>query len=174
MTRSSKLRRMLEADLSLVLAWRNHSDVRRWMFTSHEIGIDEHERWFHAIVSDPARHPLIFEMDGSPQGFVQIGPVAAGGNAAWGFYLAPDAPKGCGRSLGEATLAYAFDDLGLHKLSGEVLAFNEASLKFHRHLGFREEGLMVEQHFGDGRYHDVVRFGLLAAQWRDHRAGKNA
>lgn len=165
---------MQEADLPLVLAWRNHADVRRWMFTTHEIGIDEHRRWFQTVGNDPARHPMIFEMDGKPEGFVQIGPVAAGGIAAWGFYLAPDAPKGRGRALGEAALELAFGELGLHKLCGEVLAFNEASLKFHRQLGFREEGVLAEQHFDAGRYHDVVRFGLLASEWCGRQEGKGA
>ena len=164
----SCLRPMVREDLTRVLAWRNHPEVRRYMYTRHEIGLDEHTRWFERASVDPARHLLIFERDGLPLGYVQFHRVAPGEIADWGFYVAPDAPGGTGRHLGECALDHAFGALKLHKVCGQALAFNERSIQFHLRQGFRQEGRLREQHFDGREYHDIVCFGLLAAEWLAH------
>jgi UDP-4-amino-4,6-dideoxy-N-acetyl-beta-L-altrosamine N-acetyltransferase len=149
-------------DLERVLGWRNHEEVRRYMYTQHEISLVEHTRWFERASLDTSRHLLVFESDAVPLGFINIHEIAIGGVADWGFYAAPDAPKGTGRQLGQAALRYAFNHAGLHKICGQAIAYNERSIKFHLNLGFQQEGILREQHFDGQRYHDVVCFGLLA------------
>jgi UDP-4-amino-4,6-dideoxy-N-acetyl-beta-L-altrosamine N-acetyltransferase len=159
------VRPMNEGDLERVLYWRNHPEVRRYMYTQHEISLEEHRRWFARASQDPERHLLVYEIDTSPVGFINIHQIASGGIADWGFYAAPDAPKGSGRSLGQAALRYAFETVALHKLFGQALAFNESSIRFHLNLGFQQEGVLRQQHFDGQQYHDVVCFGLLASEW---------
>ncbi|NQD81620.1 GNAT family N-acetyltransferase, partial [Pseudomonas sp. CrR14] len=84
----------------------------------------------------------------------------------WGFYLAPGAPRGTGQQLGEAALAFAFDSLGLHKVCGQALAFNERSIRFHEKLGFVQEGALREQHYDGATYHTIIHFGLLRYEWQ--------
>lgn len=160
------MRRMRQADLEQVLAWRNHPDVRRFMYTQHEISLEEHISWFERASQDARRHLLVHEQGGVALGFVNLHEVGAGGIVDWGFYAAPDAPKGTGRQLGRQALLYAFGELGLHKVCGQALAFNEPSIRFHLRLGFQQEGVLREQHFDGERYHDIVCFGLLAAEWK--------
>ena len=160
------VRLMEEADLERVLSWRNHPDVRRWMYTTHEIGVDEHRRWFEKSCEDPHRHLLVYESDGVRLGFVNLHQLRGEDVAEWGFYLAPDAPKGSGRGLGVAALDHAFEALGIHKVSGHALAGNEQSIRFHLRLGFRDEGLRHGQHVAlDGERHSVACFGLLSDEW---------
>jgi UDP-4-amino-4,6-dideoxy-N-acetyl-beta-L-altrosamine N-acetyltransferase len=161
----TNMRRMNPGDLDEVLRWRNHPDVRRHMFTQHEIGLDEHTRWFKRASQDPARHLLIHERAGQALGFVQIHEIDSGGIADWGFYLAPHAPKGTGAGLGLGALAYAFETVRLHKLCGQALTSNDRSIRFHQKLGFQQEGLFCQQHFDGQLYHDVLCFGLLAKKW---------
>jgi UDP-4-amino-4,6-dideoxy-N-acetyl-beta-L-altrosamine N-acetyltransferase len=160
------LRPMMASDLEIVLAWRNHPEVRRYMYTQHEITIDEHNRWFAQAVKNPQWHLLIFEPDAIPLGFINIHQTGPGGIAEWGFYAAPDAPKGTGRSLGHAALRYAFVEAGLYKLCGQALAFNERSIRFHRTLGFKQEGILRQQHYDGEHYHDVLYFGLHVHEWQ--------
>ncbi|NQD81421.1 UDP-4-amino-4,6-dideoxy-N-acetyl-beta-L-altrosamine N-acetyltransferase, partial [Pseudomonas sp. CrR14] len=115
---------MREDDLERVLGWRNHPDVRRFMYTQHAITPSEHRKWYESSQLNPARSLLIFEQAGEPLGFVNITQTVAEHIADWGFYLAPGAPRGTGQQLGEAALAFAFDSLGLHKVCGQALAFN--------------------------------------------------
>lgn len=160
------VRPMVASDLERVLAWRNHPEVRRYMYTQHEITLEEHSRWFERATQDRSRHLLIFEKDAVPLGFINIHQIATGGIADWGFYAAPDAPKGTGRQLGQAALQYAFKSAGLHKLCGQALGYNEKSIQFHLSLGFTQEGILRQQHFDGQHYHDVVCFGLLASEWQ--------
>lgn len=160
-----RVRRMREDDLALVLSWRNHPEIRKYMYTTHEIGLAEHTAWFSHASQNPAKHLLIFETDGVPAGFSNLSVQASGGVADWGFYIAPDAPRGMGRRLGKAVLDYAFGPAALHKVAGQALAFNERSIKFHEGLGFVREGVLRDQHFDGERYHSIVAFGMLRHEW---------
>ncbi|MFJ2340597.1 UDP-4-amino-4,6-dideoxy-N-acetyl-beta-L-altrosamine N-acetyltransferase [Pseudomonas protegens] len=160
------VRRMTGDDIDQVLAWRNHEEVRSYMHTQHEITRAEHARWFEQASADPRRALLIFESQGAALGYVNFHQTTQGRTADWGFYAAPQAPKGTGRTMGQAALRYGFTKLNLHKVCGQVLAYNERSLRMHRSLGFQQEGVLREQHFDGQSYHDTVCFGLLAAEWQ--------
>lgn len=159
---------MVSSDLERVLCWRNHSDVRRYMYSQHEITLAEHERWFERAARDERRSLLIFESNRKPFGFINIHQIAVGGIAEWGFYVAPNSPKGIGYNLGKTSLEYAFTQLKLHKICGEVLLYNEKSIKFHRKLNFREEGILRDHYFDGQTYHNVVCFGLLVSEWQEN------
>lgn len=165
-TRKAGVRPMADTDVERVLAWRNHLEVRRYMYTQHEITLDEHQRWFERTRQDPRKHLLIFEADNQALGFVSFSEHESNGIADWGFYVAPDAPKGCGRELGRAALDHAFNDIKLHKVCGQAVAFNERSIHFHQSLGFQQEGALRDQHFDGERYHHVICFGLLSHEWQ--------
>lgn len=169
MTTESKgvLRPLHSDDLELVRAWRNHPDIRHYMYTRHTIGHEEHQRWFRQADTDPDKHLLIFELEGVPTGFVNLTIVDhVASRAEWGFYLAPDAPRGSGTLLGQHALTYLFMELKQHKLCGEALAYNQRSIHFHERLGFRQEARLRDHHFDGSQYHDVIGFGLLVGEWQ--------
>lgn len=161
----ARIRRMTSADLEQVLSWRNHPAVRKYMYTQHEITLAEHVSWFERASQDARKQLLIFELSGQPLGFVNFNCMSSMAVADWGFYIAPEAPSGTGRLLGQAALAYAFEAMALHKVCGQALAFNERSIGFHLRQGFQKEGVLRDQHFDGRKYHDVVCFGLLASEW---------
>jgi UDP-4-amino-4,6-dideoxy-N-acetyl-beta-L-altrosamine N-acetyltransferase len=165
-TRKAGVRPMADADVERVLAWRNHLEVRRYMYTQHEITLDEHQRWFERARLDTSKHLLIFEADKQPLGFVSFRELRSDGVADWGFYVAPDAPKGSGRELGRAALDHAFNGIKLHKVCGQALVYNERSIHFHQSLGFQQEGVLRDQYFDGERYHPVLCFGLLSHEWQ--------
>lgn len=155
-----------EPDLPMLLEWRNHIDVRRFMFTQHEIKMEEHLEWFARSQHDLSRKLLIVLDKNTPIGFVQFNRLSQDGIADWGFYTRPHAAKGTGKKLGLAALDYAFDQLGLHKVCGQAVASNEASIAFHRKLGFSQEGILRDQRRIQGVYHNLFCFGLLAKEWQ--------
>jgi UDP-4-amino-4,6-dideoxy-N-acetyl-beta-L-altrosamine N-acetyltransferase len=153
-------------DLEMVLAWRNHTDVRRFMFTQHKISLEEHRKWFAKATQDRNRSLLIIEEAKQPIGYVQFSQVVEGGIADWGFYTSPDAPKGTGRKLGVTALNHAFGSLKIHKVCGLAIEGNQASINFHKRLGFALEGVLRDQQRIEGTYHDLHCFGLLAREWQ--------
>lgn len=162
----NRLRPMNEEDLALVLSWRNHPGVRRYMLSQHEIVPEEHRLWFERSIQDPVRHLLIYEQEGLPLGFANLCITdLLAGLVQWGFYVSPEAPKGTGTFLGKAVTRHVFRELGLHKLCGHVLKFNVSSARFHLRLGFQQEGVLREHYFDGTDYHDLVCFGLLKDEW---------
>jgi UDP-4-amino-4,6-dideoxy-N-acetyl-beta-L-altrosamine N-acetyltransferase len=171
---SYAVRPLSPLDLPLVLQWRNHWDVRRFMFTQHEISPQEHVDWFENAGQHTHRHLLIFEKNGTPMGYVSFRVSASSKNAHWGFYCAPEAPKGTGRLLAQTAIQYAFSQLGIWKICGEVFSYNEPSIRLHQLLGFKKEDPLRELRFSGPTYHDVVCFGLFADDWRSGELNREA
>lgn len=75
-----------------------------------------------------------------------------------------------GRGYGSAAIAEALDrafvELSLHKVWLMVFRHNERSRAIYRRIGFVEEGVLREEYFHDGQWHDMVRMSVLARQWR--------
>ena len=165
MSVTCSMRNLKNEDLPMILSWRNHQSIRRYMFTQHEITLDEHKKWFLKVSADFSQKLFIVEEYGIPLGYVQFKNVFDGGVADWGFYVSPDSPKGSGRKIGITALTYAFKNLKLHKVCGRAIDSNELSIAFHQRLGFKEEGLLRDQQIIDGRYHSLVCFGLLSSEW---------
>lgn len=153
-------------DLPSLLAWRNHPDVRKFMLTQHEISLDEHSNWFSKASQDQSRRLLIVEDEQQPIGYVQFSNVAQGGVSDWGFYTRPDSPKGTGRKLGLTALNYAFGRLCLHKVCGQALESNNASIAFHNRLGFTLEGVLRDQQRIGDDYQSLHCFGMLSYEWQ--------
>ncbi len=135
------------------------------MLTQHEIGWEEHLVWFSRVSKDPSRTVRIVEHCGEPIGYVQFSQAGNPGVVDWGFYAVPGAARGAGILLGRAALEYGFAQMGVHKVCGQALAYNTASIAFHYRLGFVQEGLLRQHSLVGGAYHDLVCFGLLREDW---------
>ena len=117
------------------------------------------------------RRTLLFALDGRPLGVVNVTRADRhNGTCHWGFYIgATDPPRGSGTAMGYLGLDYIFATLGLRKVIGEAFAFNEASIAFHRRLGFAQEGCFVRQVLKGGTYRDIISFALFNDQWEAHK-----
>lgn len=138
---TSVLRDATDDDRDAVLAWRNHPQVRRASLTRHEIGADEHARWWVAVRADPAGRILIYERGGTRAGVVTFADLHAD-VAVWGFYLDVASLEAAGDllpawlELERAAVDYAFQELGVAALGGETLAWNTPVIALHRRFGF--------------------------------------
>jgi UDP-4-amino-4,6-dideoxy-N-acetyl-beta-L-altrosamine N-acetyltransferase len=161
------LRPMREEDLGQVLAWRNAEDVRRAMYTWHEITPQEHRAWWDAQRANPATRLLVCEDDGVPLGVVTFTRyTGAGGTATWAFYSGDRTRRGIGRVMEQLALEYAFDTLQLHRLECEVLSSNRGVMEFHRRHGFTLEGTARAAYTREGEHYDIYKLALLADTWR--------
>jgi UDP-4-amino-4,6-dideoxy-N-acetyl-beta-L-altrosamine N-acetyltransferase len=163
---TDRVRPLADGDLMRLHAWRNHAQVRAHMFSQDEIPFEQHQRWFEASLADARRHLFIYESAGVPLGFVGFTRLGAHPRVAdWGFYSAPEAPRGTGSAMARRALDEAFGALDLHKVCGQALEHNLRSVGFHRRLGFADEGLLREHHWDGTRFVAVRCFGLLAREW---------
>lgn len=162
------LRPIEQHELELMLGWRNAPNVRANMYTRHEISWDEHLAWWSRVQQRDDQKYYMYESDGIPLGIVGfVGIDRASENSSWAFYASPEAPKGTGSKMEYLALECAFNQLGLHKLHCEVLAFNAPVIKLHQKFGFSVEGILREHHKINQDFVDIYRLGLLATEWAE-------
>jgi RimJ/RimL family protein N-acetyltransferase len=63
-------------------------------------------------------------------------------------------------------IEYGFMTLNFHRLEAEIYHYNEASIKLAENFGFIKEGELREAKYLNGKYHSIVRYGLLKREWQ--------
>jgi phosphinothricin acetyltransferase len=134
-------------------------------FDTTEFTVEARQEWFsHYATSGP--HRLLVAVDGGSAGTV-LGHVtssplrpkpAYATSVETSVYLRPDAT---GRGLGTLLYRAIFDALAgqdLHRAYAGVALPNDASVRLHERVGFRQVGTYVEVGRKFGRYWDVLWF----------------
>jgi RimJ/RimL family protein N-acetyltransferase len=157
------LRAATEDDVDTIRRLRNQRANRDVSINAHEITADEHAAWWAKTSVDPSRRVLIYTRDGETAGVVNFFDLD-GTAGAWGFFLDADGLAERGETLPawieimrEAT-AYAFDELGLEVLTGEVLEHNTVVRQMNRRFRFAEG--TPETRYADGRELTVIPISL--------------
>jgi len=169
---SVRLRLLTPDDSARVLAWRNSPEVSAYMYSDHQIGQAEHDRWFAGALTASDRRYWIIEADGQPVGLANLARIdPAAKRCDWAYYLgeASTRGQGLGSRIEYIVLRHVFDALGLNKLWCEVLLENEGVWKLHESFGFTREALYRQHVVKDGRFQDVVGLGMLASDWQAAR-----
>ena len=162
------LRPLQVADAELTLGWRRASRAR--FLNAGAQTVEQQAAWI-AGRPDSEFNYVIELTDGRPVGMLSlsgIDPVHRHG--APGRFLIGDeaAVRGVPAAVEAMALLYrlAFDDLGLVRLCGIVVAENTLMTKWQKFLGMREEGVLRNHFFLDGRFQDGVFLGLLVEDYR--------
>ena len=163
-----------KSDLELILRWRNSDHIRKFMYQDHIISVEEHQAWYKKVENDDTKIYLIFQHKNQPAGLVNFTEIdRVNSNCKWGFYLgASNIPRGSGTVMGYYAMNYIFGQMGMRKVSGEILDFNEPSRKFFSRLGFVEEGIKRRHILRNDKYIDVYLFSLLADEWSETKKSK--
>jgi RimJ/RimL family protein N-acetyltransferase len=81
--------------------------------------------------------------------------------------------KGYGGEAINWALDWAFQHVGLHRISICAFSFNVNALKLYKKLGFVEEGQEREALYHLRTWHDLVMFGMLEHEWEALRVIKS-
>lgn len=167
-TNNSYLRSVKNEDIELIYNWRNKPDIRKHMFNDNEIEWDTHLAWFGNIINDDKNKIKIFVENNKPRGIVQINHIdTVQQTAEWGFYIGDSYRRGLGTLLAYYGLNYIFEDLGIRKLSAQVLSTNHNSLRFHEKIGFKQEGILQSHIYRDNKLIDIYLFALFDHNWKE-------
>ncbi len=143
------LRPAAESDVLPMREWRNQPANREVSLQQHEIGLEEHLAWWERVQQDPTKRVMVFTYDDRPLGIVNffdldLDAPEGSRSGAWGFFLDNETATAEGTAMmawmqvmKDAT-NYAFDELGLDVLTGEVHEDNEAVRVMNRRFRFTE------------------------------------
>lgn len=139
-----RLRLLEEADLPLTLEWRNQDHIRRWLFNSELISLEEHNRWFKQYVNRD--NDFVFIIEETKDSLEAVGQVAlyninwAAREGEFGRLMIGDRRAlghGIAKEATGLTLDLAFRDLDLLQLYLEVYVNNLAARAIYEGYGFK-------------------------------------
>lgn len=70
--------------------------------------------------------------------------------------------KGYGTDAVRVLCAFGFGELNLHKIKATVFDFNAPALRCYEKCGFAREGVLKNELFREGAYHDVIALAKFA------------
>jgi RimJ/RimL family protein N-acetyltransferase len=98
--------------------------------------------------------------------------VQPNSTADWSFYSSPGSPAGTGKRMCSIALDFAFKELNIHKVAGQVLDYNFASIRLHQCLGFIQEGNLRDHILINKKHHHLLCYGVLSTEWIAAKGGR--
>lgn len=124
----------------LVLSWRNHPDIRRWMLTNTPISLESHNQFIDSLKKATDKFYWLAYSDETPVGVIYLTDIDwTNLTGSFGIYAGPGV-RGFGRKLGQTLLDICFGRLGLKTVLLEVFTDNAPAINLYRKLGFVETG----------------------------------
>jgi RimJ/RimL family protein N-acetyltransferase len=101
-------------------------------------------------------------------GFVELDEILWTHGTAW-FGIAIGTheyrEKGYGTEAARLALAFAFQELNMHRVQATVFSYNRRSMAMFERLGFRREGAFREFIHRDGERYDMLLYGILRREF---------
>jgi len=82
--------------------------------------------------------------------------------------------RGLGTEATRLVLGYAFERVGLHRISLEVYSFNSRARRVYEKVGFQAEGVLRDALLWEGQRFDAHVMSILAHEWAEHRGRPEA
>jgi ribosomal-protein-alanine N-acetyltransferase len=139
-------------------SWRREWDGRRYHTREHLAATPRRE---------PGEYRWAVERGGRCIGSAGLRVDAGQHRATYtvGLFVAALRGQGLGREITRLVVAWGFDDLGLHRIELEVLAFNSRAIRCYLACGFRQEGVRREAELYPDGWKDLISMGLLRSEY---------
>lgn len=170
------LRAMTKQDLAHLHRWLNDPDIMQWWDgRDHKASFDRVEARFRKSIENSDRDTIRFmievDRDGAarPIGMIQFGRVQPRAKNTQIDVLIGEPEfrdAGYGTDALRAALKHIFEDLKAHRAWHTMQASNARAQKSAEKIGFKQEGVLREHDQLEGKYVDVVVYGMLASEWR--------
>ena len=167
-----RLRPLSEADVDDILGWVNDPEIvgNIAAFSGHAFSRDQELAYIRQTLA--SRTDIVWSIEEAATGrylgqtgLHQIHDRSKVARLACIIADRADMGHGYGSAAIRAVLDHGFGPLGLHKVWLMVFATNARGRRTYGRIGFVEEGVLREEYFHQGGWHDMVRMSLLAREW---------
>lgn len=168
------LRAIERSDLSLLMRWRNKESFRQYFREYRELGSENQIAWFEKLVVN-GKNTIMFAITDLESndllgccGLCYINWIQRFADLSlyigWDDLYIDDI--GYAKESCELLFNYGFGELGLHKIWTEIYEFDQPKFKLYQELGFHQDGLLRENYYHQGKWHNSRIMSLLAAEWK--------
>lgn len=164
------LRPLASTDLRRCVKWFSDPEVIYFLGRNAPVTMAEEERWFRDYERRTDEQIFAIEVEGNHIGNLGLHKIdRVHRKADVGIVIGEPTlwSKGYGTEAMRVALGYAFDVLGLNKVSLDVLEYNVRAIHTYERLGFQREGLHREDVYKDGRFVNVMRMSILARELQE-------
>ncbi len=163
------LRPFAKVDVPTLTRWINDPKVREFITATLPKTEEQEEEWLKNLSSNDNNIVFAIETtEGALIGLMGIHQInwkdrvcttgaLIGEKEYWG--------KGYGTDAKMALLDYIFNTLNLRKVCSSVYAYNKRSLQYSLHCGYKIEGMRREHIYKDGKYWNLIEFGIFKKEW---------
>ena len=165
-----------EKDAELLAAWRRDTEYTR-LLDSDPVrlwSVGQTKEWLEKQQKADGFEGIEFmirTLDGDKTiGFVGLDGISWHNGNSWvgiGIGDRQNWGKGYGTDAMRIIARYAFEELGLHRLTLNVFAYNTRAIHAYEKIGYQVEGRVPEAIHRDGKRWDIIFMGLLREEWRN-------
>ncbi len=173
------LRTLVPGDLEYLSQWADDPELDRLVgsefLRSYKHAYDKHASFYEAVLIDPTQVTLIIEGHQGftqPVGFVRLYNIHVVEGYAYIETVIADARalrRGFGVQASRLMAYYGIDVLGLRRIESKVYAYNVLSINTLKRNACVQEGVLRKAAYKDGRYWDVIVFGVLKEELEELR-----
>lgn len=162
-------------DLPIITGWYRHSDFIR-MYEGGVAGPrtdDQWQKWYQNLDSTQDSYSFAIRPidDERIIGMIDINGILWNQGSAW-MAIAIGEPSNQGKGYGSEAirlmLAFAFQELNLHRVQLTVFEYNQRAIEVYEKLGFVREGVFRQAIHRDGQRLDMLLYGILRPEWEQN------
>jgi UDP-4-amino-4,6-dideoxy-N-acetyl-beta-L-altrosamine N-acetyltransferase len=150
-----------------LLAIRNEESIKKWMYSDHEIQLDEHLDWINQLKNTSNQLVfVIFDENEKPLGSVSLNQIdKLNKRTDWAFYLTKNSRGGLGSAIEYEFIKFVFNNMDILKLNCEVIEGNNSVIKLHKKFLFKDEGFRNSNIIKGEHRLGVHLLGLTKVDW---------
>jgi len=124
----------------MILKWRNHPNIREWMYNQKEISIESHLNFIESLKNSKDKIYCLVKMGKEYIGVIDFTNINYKNKSAYfGLYSNPYSKvPGIGRILEKIAIDYAFNTLNINTLKLEVFENNKIVINLHKKFNFKQ------------------------------------
>lgn len=171
-------RKIKEEDLEMIMNWRMQPEITKYMNTDPKLTLEGQKKWYRKIQEEEEkgfgedRKELywVLETQGVPVGVVSF--------VDWnhknylihtGVYIAVKEKRSFKLTvdLQMSMYEFAFEALGVNKVSMEILSNNPQVIRLNERLGAHRDGILRQEINKNGEYFDLYLLSVLQEEWEN-------
>lgn len=157
------IRKFEVGDIPNKVRWINDPRNNAFLHYDLPLEVEKTEVWFHNNSHRADRYDAVIEADGKSVGLIGLLSIDRRNQKAE-YYVTIGEQSYLGLGIAQQAtkllLEYAFSDLELNRIYLYTEAQNEAAVRSYEKIGFRREGLLINDLFSKGRFVDRYIYGI--------------
>ena len=127
---------LTQDEKEMILEWRNHPNVKKWMYSSEDISLENHLNFIESLKTSSDKIYFLAKENNTYIGVIDFTNINVE-TCEFGLYQNTEL-KGYGKRLLESIIEYSFIMLKVKKLLAEVFSENEKAIKLYENFNLKE------------------------------------